>query len=154
MLNQAATAATSAVAGKGDAVPLLQLHRLLLPAALLSPQQQQQQLGVKGFVSRTFDRWRPGGTSKRERPGGRQPRVLLGQLCAQAESLVVLQQLLHQHAEHINGIAVAAAYTRAGKLCQGNPALVQSAAADELLRHLDQLLPPVRQQLCARELAK
>jgi hypothetical protein len=79
--------------------------------------------------------------------------VLLGRLCAQAESLVELQQLLHQHAEHINGIAVAAAYHCAGKLCQRDAALVQSAAAGELLQHLDQLLPAVRGQLGARQLA-
>lgn len=36
MLNQAATAAISAVAGQGDAVPLLQLRRLLLPACILA----------------------------------------------------------------------------------------------------------------------
>jgi hypothetical protein len=65
-----------------------------------------------------------------------------------------LLQLLQDHdSSRVSYIDVAAAYTRAGKLCQGETALAQSAAAQPLLKHLDQLLPTVQQRMRTRELS-
>jgi hypothetical protein len=68
-----------------------------------------------------------------------------------------LQELLHLLQDHagrtLSYIDVAAAYTRAAQLCQQQPVLAQSAPAQQLLQHLDQLLPTVQQKMGARGLS-
>jgi hypothetical protein len=65
----------------------------------------------------------------------------------------LLQLLLDHGSRSISSVDFAAAYARADKLCQSEPALAQSEAAQQLLQQLDQWLPTVQQQMDTRELS-
>jgi len=77
----------------------------------------------------------------------------LSTLLSQTRSIKELQQLVEQHCTGLTAINLAAAYTRLGKLCQGDAAVAKTATAQQLLQQLDKLLPPLLQQLRARELS-
>jgi hypothetical protein len=69
-----------------------------------------------------------------------------------------LLQLLQQHKLEqqgglLNAMHVASCYHRLGIMCRADAAVVGTAAAQQLLQHLDQLVLSVRQQLGARRLA-